>query len=360
MAGAAAGSKADQDSTEGLPSDEIFFYEDALRQGRSVIILMANGATEAARAREILAESGAESLDAAREAWWIGLQDAESEHYRALGYNFEQDRAAYRAGFEAALRPSVRGKSHAEAGESLKREYPEWETGRSGPALPGDVSIGKSGCSRGISPPQPHPVTFPHREHPDDRRGVARRDIAGVVYPQIDSREPDHDRGSARCRPQCRPLSSRLQPLGDHRRKHTIETRRQHRVAARKAVGRGQTVFEKHLWTRRRNSTFNVESSASPPAAAIKKTIAARFLPAAANRHTTNAPKGTSTKCDPNIVTTRKNAVSAGDAQACNPSRTAASNANVELKMPSVARPRKNSINDPPTAARNPPVNSLV
>jgi hypothetical protein len=128
MAGAAAGSKADQDSTEGLPSDEIFFYEDALRQGRSVIIAMANGAGEATRAREILAESGAESLDAAREAWWIGLQDAESEHYRVLGYNFEQDRAAYRAGFEAALRPALRGKSHAEVAESLKREFPESET----------------------------------------------------------------------------------------------------------------------------------------------------------------------------------------------------------------------------------------
>lgn len=128
MAGAMAGGKADQDSTEGLPSDEIFFYEDALRQGRSVIIVMANGAAEAERAREILAETGAESIDAAREAWWIGLRDAEAEHYRAIGYDFEQDQPAYRAGFEAALRRSIGGKSYAEAAEYLKREFPEfWE-----------------------------------------------------------------------------------------------------------------------------------------------------------------------------------------------------------------------------------------
>ena len=54
IAGAKAGSKGDQDTTEGIPADEVFFYEDALRQGRSVIIVMANGASEAARAREIL------------------------------------------------------------------------------------------------------------------------------------------------------------------------------------------------------------------------------------------------------------------------------------------------------------------
>ena len=127
--GAALGSKADQDSTEGLPADEIFFYEDALRQGRSVIIVMANGATEAQRAQEILAEAGAESLDAARNDWWIGVRDAESEHYRALGHNFEQDHEIYRLGFEAALRRPARGRSFDEAAEYLKSEYPDvWET----------------------------------------------------------------------------------------------------------------------------------------------------------------------------------------------------------------------------------------
>jgi hypothetical protein len=127
--GAAAGSTIDQNSTEGLPADEIFFYEDALRQGRTVIIVMANGATEAERAREFMASAGAESLDAARHAWWIGLWDAESEHYRALGYNFESDHEVYRLGFEAALCRPLRGKTYDEAARHLKAEYPHvWES----------------------------------------------------------------------------------------------------------------------------------------------------------------------------------------------------------------------------------------
>jgi hypothetical protein len=122
--GAALGAAAESRSTAGLPADEIFFYEDALRQGRSVVVVMANGAGEAARASELLAESGAESLDAAREAWWIGLRDAEREHYHAFGHNWEQDAVQYREGFEAALRRPARGKSFDEAAGYLRSEYP--------------------------------------------------------------------------------------------------------------------------------------------------------------------------------------------------------------------------------------------
>jgi hypothetical protein len=129
IAGAKAGSKGDQDTTEGLPADEIFFYEDAVRQGRSVIIAMANGATEAQRVREILAETGAESVDAARDAWWVGLRDAEAEHYQALGYTFEHDQDAYRHGFESALRRQTRGKTYTEATNYLRNEFPDfWES----------------------------------------------------------------------------------------------------------------------------------------------------------------------------------------------------------------------------------------
>jgi hypothetical protein len=127
--GAAAGSAADQDITEGLPADEIFFYEDALRRGKTVILVMAHGARDARRARELMASAGAESIDAARRAWWIGLEDAEAEHYRALGYNFEHDRETYREGFEAALRRPLRGKTYDEAAPYLKAEYPDaWES----------------------------------------------------------------------------------------------------------------------------------------------------------------------------------------------------------------------------------------
>ena len=39
--GAAAGGKAEKSTYEGLPEDEIFVYEDALRKGRSVVIALA-------------------------------------------------------------------------------------------------------------------------------------------------------------------------------------------------------------------------------------------------------------------------------------------------------------------------------
>ncbi len=129
VGGAAVGNAAEEHSTEGVPADEIFFYEDALRQGRSIVILLANGDDEAQRARDLLAQAGAESLDAAREAWWIGLRDAEQEHYKALGENFAKDHDAYRAGFEAGLRRECRGKTVADARECLREIYPDvWES----------------------------------------------------------------------------------------------------------------------------------------------------------------------------------------------------------------------------------------
>jgi hypothetical protein len=129
MAGAAVAGKAEQNTTPGLPSDEVYFYEDALRQGRTVIVVMANGATEARRAQEILVEAGAESIDAARQAWWVGLRSAEAEHYDTGGEEMVAGEAAYRAGFEAALRREARGKSYADAAGYLANEFPDvWET----------------------------------------------------------------------------------------------------------------------------------------------------------------------------------------------------------------------------------------
>jgi hypothetical protein len=129
VGGVAIGGAGDAMSTEGVPSDEMFFYEDALRQGRSLVILLAEDEEESRRAHAVLAAAGAESLDAARDEWWLGLRDAEAEHYRALGHNFEQDQHAYRTGFEAALRRECRGKSVEDAADCLKWWHPDqWDT----------------------------------------------------------------------------------------------------------------------------------------------------------------------------------------------------------------------------------------
>jgi hypothetical protein len=104
VTGMAAGEALEKELVAGLPHDELYLYEDALRKGRSVVIAFPNdeGATYAARGA--LVSAGAESIDEARENWWIGLRDAEAAQYQTSGRNFQADEASYRRGFEAALK----------------------------------------------------------------------------------------------------------------------------------------------------------------------------------------------------------------------------------------------------------------
>ena len=129
VGGAALGNAADDKATEGVSSDEIFFYEDALRQGRSIVLVLAADDSEEQRAHKLLADAGAESLDAARKDWWLGVRNDEQEHYRALGYNFELDEDVYRTAFSSALRRECRGRSLDEAADCLKWWYPDvWDS----------------------------------------------------------------------------------------------------------------------------------------------------------------------------------------------------------------------------------------
>jgi len=129
--GASVGDNMEKSTTEGLPEDEIFVYEDALRQGRSVVIAMAENDESATRLRELMKKEGAESVDAAREQWWIGLRSAEESHYSKSGKNFADDERFYRMGFQAALNSKTRcmefdqmsGAMNA-ALEEVQRRYP--------------------------------------------------------------------------------------------------------------------------------------------------------------------------------------------------------------------------------------------
>jgi hypothetical protein len=106
--GAAVGDKMEKSTIEGLPEDEVFVYEDALRKGRSVVIALADDEEPAKRLREIMKREGAESVDAAREQWWIGLRSAEESHYSQSGRKFADDEKFYRLGFESALHARTR------------------------------------------------------------------------------------------------------------------------------------------------------------------------------------------------------------------------------------------------------------
>jgi hypothetical protein len=123
--GMAVGDKLEDSMARGLPHDELFVYEDALRRGRSVVIIVADDDPQAQTTRGVLEQAGAESVDAARESWWVGLRDAEEAEYTVDGGDFGVDEPLYRRGFEAALHPRARGHSFDEDTERLRECFGE-------------------------------------------------------------------------------------------------------------------------------------------------------------------------------------------------------------------------------------------
>lgn len=129
--GASVAGNIEKASYEGLPEDEIFVYEDALRRGHSVVIALAENSGAASVVRDLLKRDGAESVDAAREQWWTGLRSAEENRYREYGRHFGRDEKFYRLGFEAALHARTRCKEFDQVSaemdaalEDVKRRYP--------------------------------------------------------------------------------------------------------------------------------------------------------------------------------------------------------------------------------------------
>jgi hypothetical protein len=122
LGGAAVARAAGEAARDGLPRDEFYVYQDALRLGRSVIIVLPRDTEQAEAAREVLTGAGAESIDQARERWWIGLRSAEEARYEREFGNFTRDEALYREGFQAALRQDTRGMTFTEAEAVLRAE----------------------------------------------------------------------------------------------------------------------------------------------------------------------------------------------------------------------------------------------
>lgn len=123
LGGGTLGDKLDTNLSGGLPEDELFIYEDALRQRKSVVIALPEPAQLDA-AHGALERAGAESIDRAREAWWLGARDVEKEHYASKAGDFEHDELDYRAGFEAAQFLWARGKSFDDCREKLLQFCP--------------------------------------------------------------------------------------------------------------------------------------------------------------------------------------------------------------------------------------------
>jgi len=95
--GAAAGSNVES-ATDPEPAHDprdVFFFHEALRRGRAVLMALAETREQADLVRSTLAAAGGESLDTTREAWWRDLRDDQGD--------FAGDEDEYRRGFEAAL-----------------------------------------------------------------------------------------------------------------------------------------------------------------------------------------------------------------------------------------------------------------
>ncbi len=123
--GMAVGGALDEALMDGLPHDELYVYEQALRRGRSVVIAFADDEETAERVRDAFENARAESIDAARENWWRELRAAEEANYNSNGRDFRRDEISYRRGFEAALNAKLRGRPYEEAASNLSALYGE-------------------------------------------------------------------------------------------------------------------------------------------------------------------------------------------------------------------------------------------
>ena len=117
---AAVGDTVEEQLGEGIPHEDVFLYEDALRHGRSILIAHVDD-DRADQAREIVEDSGASDIETLREQWWAELRD--DEGYYHTGDRDDRDEATYRRGFQAALHPQRRGEVYTDVADSLRSEY---------------------------------------------------------------------------------------------------------------------------------------------------------------------------------------------------------------------------------------------
>jgi len=94
--GAAIGTALENTLSQGVPRDDLFAIEDALRSGQSVVIALVEDEASAQRAHAVLREEGALDMETARDRWWSALPEAERGRFEPV------EEHVYRCGFEAA------------------------------------------------------------------------------------------------------------------------------------------------------------------------------------------------------------------------------------------------------------------
>jgi hypothetical protein len=109
VGGGVAGEELEESLSEGLPKDDLFLYEDALRKGHSIVIALSDDDQRIDAGRAAFRAAGAEDVDTARERWWIGMRGKDEQYQEP----------EYRHGVEAALHPECRGKRFDDAASRL-------------------------------------------------------------------------------------------------------------------------------------------------------------------------------------------------------------------------------------------------
>lgn len=125
LAGGVVGNVVQETYAPTVPLEDIFIYEEALRQGARLLIIQPSDDEWARMAHTILNTHEALLTDDAWRQWWQGLSGNEAAAYgTASATSFAQIEEEYRRGFQAALDGRLRGKSPKEQ-ESLVKEYYE-------------------------------------------------------------------------------------------------------------------------------------------------------------------------------------------------------------------------------------------
>jgi hypothetical protein len=119
-AGSAVGDTVEEELGEGIPHEDVYLFEDALRHGDSVLIAYADDGEQADRAKEVMDNAGAVDIDTLRENWWQELRDDERSHYSG---DFDRDEPSYRRGYAAALHPKRRGRAYSDVEDELRTAY---------------------------------------------------------------------------------------------------------------------------------------------------------------------------------------------------------------------------------------------
>lgn len=122
--GAGAG-KALERHRHGVPNEDLYFFEEAIRDGGGVVLVDARDATQETQARNLLERGGGRPAGATRRDWWQDLRDRERRYLQSRGRSLEAIEGDYRAGFEAALHPATRGRDYGHVAEYVETCYGE-------------------------------------------------------------------------------------------------------------------------------------------------------------------------------------------------------------------------------------------